>query len=131
MIAEALDAGVVSVAAVGGLIMIVGAGTWWAASMSGTSKSTAKDVQQVLKLQREHGRLLDDHRVEDDARHADQARRLDRLELEADLRGDRTPVRGIPLDARTPTGPHDRLRGDTPKPRRHEDTGDTGSGFDR
>lgn len=119
---EALDAGVLTVGGVVGLLGVVAAGAWWAASASAKLTSIAKDTRATA-------RLFDDHRQEDDAKHSHIGERLIRIETELSLQ-DRTPIQGIPL-GRTPTGPHDRLRGDTPKPRRHEDTGDTGSGFER
>lgn len=126
ILAEALDAGTITVGAVLTLVAIVGSGAWWASATSSKLASIAKDTSTTARGQRDLARALDDHRVEDEARHAEQGSRLTRLEIVAEL----TPIHGIQLD-RPPTGPQARLRGDTPKPRRHEDTGETGPGESR
>lgn len=130
MLAEAIDLGVVTVGGMVGLLGVVAAGTWWAASASAKLTSIAKDTSTTARGQRELARALDDHRAEDDAKHGHFGERLIRIEAELSLQ-DRTPIRGIPLDPRQATGPQAQLRGDTPKPRRREDTGETGSGFER
>lgn len=121
MIAEAIDLGVVTVGGMVGVLGVVAAGAWWAASASAKLTAIAKDTRATA-------RLFEDHRAEDDAKHAQLGDRLTRVEVELSV-ADRTPIRGIPLDSRPLTGPHERLRGPTPRPPR--DSGDTDSGMDR
>lgn len=128
MIAETLDSGVVSVAAVSTLLVFVAGGAWWASATKGDIRSIAKDVGSLVRGQREHARALDEHKTETAAQTTELGHRVTRLEIERELAGDRTPVHGIPLD-RPSTGKHDRLRGNTPQPRKHADSGDTDSGL--
>lgn len=123
MIAEALDSGVLTVGAVATLVAFVASGTWWAASTTGKLTAIGKDTSATAKGHRDLTRSLDDHRIEDDAKHSDMGQRLAHIEGALRQEGIITGVRD--------TGPQDRLRGPTPRPRRREDTGETGPGESR
>lgn len=121
MIAEAVDLGSGTIAVgVVATLLVVAAGGGAAYARIVTRLDGIGDVLKAIgKRLDKHEESAQDHRHDDAAKFQDAEIRLSRLEVHAEL----TPI------GREPTGPRDRLRGNTPRPSRRSDTGDTDSGM--
>lgn len=119
MIAEALDAGVVSVAAVGGLLgaAIIGGIAW--GSIRTQLGHLTEAIRAIGKRMDKHEDAAQEHRHDDNTRFHEQSLTIARLTGAMERDGLLTPP---PRD----TGPHPPVRSKIPRPR---DTGDTDTGL--
>lgn len=124
MIAEGvvdLGSGTLSIVLVGTLLVVAALGGMGYAGIKAAIGRLDEKVVDLAKAVGTNERAAQKHRHDDASMFQDAELRFAKIEHALERDGLLTPVRD--------TGPHDRLRGNTPQPRRHEDTGDTGSGM--